>query len=402
MLQAPRVKSLSLSARTQPLVFEYFGLSKSEIGVLMSLQPVMSLFSSPIFGSLADITGRPAAVMTGCVLGAVTLRMALMLVPALAGAAKFWVAFLLVLSGEFVGSPIGSILDNSCLAILKKLNISSSMYGRQRLWGAIGWGLAAVIVGQIVDSTSIYATFFAHMTMEFLSLFFVLRYIPRQPPRSKLAASSNGVESLHAPLDAIELATSPDAAALIEPNASDSNAEQATNGDAKSSSHDSSDKAGNGAANSSSSAMEIDPNAGVFRSCALTVRVLFSNGRNVAFFFIVLSLGVLYSLPATFLFLYLGELGGTRELHAVFAAVLCSCLVFVRAALLFGLSLTVTCAIEAPVFFVSDVFIRKLGLLGVLYFALGCARCPQLAACLFTAVLLLLDQAMWSACWVTR
>ena len=48
---------------------------------------------------------------------------------------------------EAVSSPFISLLDSTVLTMLGEAR--RPLYGRQRLWGAIGWGLCSLAVGAV-------------------------------------------------------------------------------------------------------------------------------------------------------------------------------------------------------------------------------------------------------------
>ena len=149
------------------LYFESLGLNGRQIGVLSSLLPFMTLVAAPLWGALADATGR-----------AKTLLM-------LAGSASL-VILLVPLTGDYVGllllnglfalgvAPLVPMLDHTVLGLLDG---QKSRYGRLRLWGAVGWGIAAPVVGVVTDRTELVWAFYVYGAL-MLALVGVLSRLP--------------------------------------------------------------------------------------------------------------------------------------------------------------------------------------------------------------------------------
>ena len=138
------------------LFFKERGLSGSQIGVLMGVASLVGLFSGPLWSGLADARRRHRLVLSTAILGSVT---AVFLFPYFHTFA--WFLVLVVMQALF-GGPIISLADNATMAMLGE---ERHMYGRVRLGGTLGWGLAAPIVGAVVEryglrfNFSIYAAF---------------------------------------------------------------------------------------------------------------------------------------------------------------------------------------------------------------------------------------------------
>ena len=150
------------------LYYERLDLSGYQIGILAAIPPLITFISAPLFGFLADLTQRPK-VLLGISISSVALGI-----------------FLLTISDTFVGlilavfvyafffAPILPIVDRS---VLKVLEDRKDQYGKQRLWGAIGWGLIAPVAGWLVDRGGLFWAFYASGAI-FLSLLFLIWFIP--------------------------------------------------------------------------------------------------------------------------------------------------------------------------------------------------------------------------------
>lgn len=57
-------------------------------------------------------------------------------------------------------------------------------YGKQRLWGAIGWGTFSAIAGMLIDAAGLEAAFSAHLIMAIPCLFFAMKMRFVLPPHT--------------------------------------------------------------------------------------------------------------------------------------------------------------------------------------------------------------------------
>jgi MFS transporter, PPP family, 3-phenylpropionic acid transporter len=136
------------------LYYESHGLTGRQIGTLIGLVPVVTLLSAPLWGALADITQNA--------------RLSLLL--AIGGS---WLAVLLmsrfttfsgllpaVLLYAFFLSPIVPLIDNTVLAGLGERKAD---YGKLRLWGGVGWGVAAALLGPVLQRAGLQWTFYGFL-----------------------------------------------------------------------------------------------------------------------------------------------------------------------------------------------------------------------------------------------
>lgn len=147
------------------LYYEELGLSGARIGILAGLVPLLTLVSAPLWGGFSDATGRHRLSLLGAISGT-------------------WLAVLLASRmGSFVGllpavvlyaffsAPIVPLVDNS---VMEMLGEKRNQYGRIRLWGAVGWGAAALAIGPILQRAGMSWAFYGYLL--FLALMFVAAY----------------------------------------------------------------------------------------------------------------------------------------------------------------------------------------------------------------------------------
>jgi len=136
---------LSAAACLLPILSLYYdsrGLSGEQIGILASLPPLLTLFGASLWGGLADATGLHTRLLTFAMVGV-----------SIASAGILWsttfpALMLTVFVFSILFAPLFPLSDN---AILRLLRSETQRYGRIRLWGSIGWGIAAPLIGAVME-----------------------------------------------------------------------------------------------------------------------------------------------------------------------------------------------------------------------------------------------------------
>jgi PPP family 3-phenylpropionic acid transporter len=152
-----------------PFLIVYYqdlGLTGTQIGFLASIPPLVSLFSAPFWGALADMTQRHKLSLLIAMSGAILLALALSAFTAFA-----WLIPVVIMFA-FFSSPIMPLVDNTTMDLLEG---EKKHYGRIRLWGAVGWGIAAPVVGWLIEAGSIAWAFRSYAVIMALGLLNTLR-----------------------------------------------------------------------------------------------------------------------------------------------------------------------------------------------------------------------------------
>lgn len=143
------------------LYYEGAGLSGRQIGLLAGIAPFLVLVGAPLWGGLADFTGRARSMLLGAIVAA-------MLSALLISKASSFTALLLTVSFyAFSVSPIISLVDSSALEALGERR---QQYGRLRLWGSIGWGVSAPLLGLLIDRAGLPWAFYSYALLTAASL----------------------------------------------------------------------------------------------------------------------------------------------------------------------------------------------------------------------------------------
>jgi len=153
------------------LYYASLGLSPSKIGLLASLSPLLMLFGAPFWGGLADATRQHRRILLICISGALASVLLLSSTTTFAGLIPVVAGF------SFMVSPVMSLIDNSVLALLEG---RQHVYGRQRVWGTVGWGTAALVIGFLADRYGLQWPFYGYLALMAVGLLVVLR-LPIHP-----------------------------------------------------------------------------------------------------------------------------------------------------------------------------------------------------------------------------
>ena len=145
-----------------------------EIGILMSIQPVMRMVAPGIWGWLADHTGRSRDV----VVMAATLSALFYL--GVFATTSFWGLFLVLALMSFFWTASMPLVEATTLTYLGK---NTAHYGRLRSWGSIGFIVAVVGLGYAFDYIAIAWLLWAGLVCEIGILVFA-----RQMPKTEVLA----------------------------------------------------------------------------------------------------------------------------------------------------------------------------------------------------------------------
>ena len=134
------------------LYYEKQGMTGEQIGFLASMPPLMTLIGASLWGGLADATGMQKRLVTFALAGSALAAVGILFAPDFA-----WLLGAVVLFSFFF-APLFPLSDNSILELLRS---EPHRYGRIRLWGSIGWGIAAPLIGFVVQQRGLAWGFYA-------------------------------------------------------------------------------------------------------------------------------------------------------------------------------------------------------------------------------------------------
>lgn len=149
------------------LYYQSIGLSGRQIGFLIGLSPVIMLVSAPLWGALADATHKHRLLLN------LAIASTIVAVYFLSLARNFYLVILLVIAFASLGSPISSLVDNT---VMELLGNRKDQYGKQRLWGSIGYGIAAPLIGLLIDAGGLQWCFYCYILLMASCLLSTLRF----------------------------------------------------------------------------------------------------------------------------------------------------------------------------------------------------------------------------------
>jgi PPP family 3-phenylpropionic acid transporter len=154
----------SAGASVLPFVVLYYqelGFTGAQIGVITGITPLITFFIAPLWSGIADATGRHRLIMSFALLGG---AVALIVYPFLF---TFLPVLLIAVAFYFFLAPVIPFADSATMFMLAD---EKEMYGRIRLGGTIGYGLAAPIVGGLVQNYSLRIAFWGASILLITSL----------------------------------------------------------------------------------------------------------------------------------------------------------------------------------------------------------------------------------------
>jgi PPP family 3-phenylpropionic acid transporter len=137
----------------------------------------MTLVSAPLWSGLADaMQQHKRMLMLAVVLALASVAMLSMIT-------RFFLIIPVVAAYALFMAPVMPLVDSTVLEMLGEHN---RKYGKQRLWGAVGWGISAPVIGWLVERSSLHLTFYSYILMMSAGLL-VIAYLPvrRTSIRSK-------------------------------------------------------------------------------------------------------------------------------------------------------------------------------------------------------------------------
>lgn len=134
------------------LFYQGLGFSGTQIGILAGLTPLITIISIPMWTRVADATRKHSLILGGALLTGV---LALALLPLLK---TFALVLLVGAVYMVVAAPVTSLVDNATMVMLGD---EKELYGRVRLGGTIGFGIAAAIAGVLVERYGLKLAFWA-------------------------------------------------------------------------------------------------------------------------------------------------------------------------------------------------------------------------------------------------
>ncbi|KAL4546901.1 hypothetical protein Ndes2526B_g07705 [Nannochloris sp. 'desiccata'] len=132
-----------------PLIFRRAGLDPQHVGTIAALRPWVGLPCGAVLSGIADKYRIHSLILTACFTLSVCVRLSVSV------ASTFPTILTVILIADAVNSPTNIIVDAAAIAACSpsssfsptNTNGEGEAYGRQRLYGAVGWGTFSFISG---------------------------------------------------------------------------------------------------------------------------------------------------------------------------------------------------------------------------------------------------------------
>ncbi len=148
-----------------PLFYQQAGLNGYQIGLLTGIPPLTTVISGPIWGGLGDYTHQYKRLLIVAVVGVLASVYGMLHAQTFAALAPLVVAY------AFFLAPVIPMVDHTTVELLGE---RKSQYGKQRLWGSIGWGISAPIIGVVAERAGLSWGFFGFLALYFCVLLVIL------------------------------------------------------------------------------------------------------------------------------------------------------------------------------------------------------------------------------------
>jgi len=127
------------------MYLKHCGWDPQEIGMLLSIRPIVSMLSAPIWGGLADRTGKKKAILTFIFAMSCVCRLSIRFTHG-----SYVTLAISLLSMSVFYSATMSLLDNIVVSSLSEKERSN--FGKMRLWGELGTGSSSIVMMYAVNN----------------------------------------------------------------------------------------------------------------------------------------------------------------------------------------------------------------------------------------------------------
>jgi MFS transporter, PPP family, 3-phenylpropionic acid transporter len=146
------------------------GLTGSQIGIVMSISPVVMIIVQPIWGMVSDATRKPIVILTTSLIFAAFFGLIFSFLE------NYYFIILISVLLAIVQSAVVPLSDSVAMNYVQRTNIE---YGSIRLWGAIGFAVAALVVGWLSETVHLKMIFYSFAIVFCISAFMALQ-LPKE------------------------------------------------------------------------------------------------------------------------------------------------------------------------------------------------------------------------------
>lgn len=161
--------------------YHLIGLSGVQIGWINAIAPLVGILAGPLWGIINDRTGRPRLITALGVIGSTAAMLGI-------GGVQTFI-WILPLAGMFqlFNSVLIPMMDMTNLSVLGE---HTELYGRQRIWGSIGYVATTSVVGLVLQKAGLHWLFYGYAII-MLVMLGVVGYFPGGRGRTRSAINWN-------------------------------------------------------------------------------------------------------------------------------------------------------------------------------------------------------------------
>lgn len=163
-----------------PVYYKQIGISDSVIGLLGAITPAVTFIASPLWGAIADKTGKHKSIMIFTFLGSVLARLGFVY----ADKSIFWLSLIVAITA-FLSAPVKPLMDSAVMSMLT----DKSNYGRSRLFGQLGFGMGSYMVGPYITN-SIQSIFQVQAALSVPTTLLMMSFRPTKEPHHQNATTN--------------------------------------------------------------------------------------------------------------------------------------------------------------------------------------------------------------------
>ncbi|WP_010097496.1 MFS transporter [Ornithinibacillus scapharcae] len=149
-----------------PLYLAYKGLNGTEIGWVLAIGPLASIFAQPFWGYLSDKYKTVKRILLICITGLLIFSTVFFQMNSLISIMFMGAVF------YFFTTPIGGLGDSLAQRRADELGVS---FGTIRTWGSIGFALSSLIIGEILSRYGVQYMIWPYLFFGFIALLVVTR-----------------------------------------------------------------------------------------------------------------------------------------------------------------------------------------------------------------------------------
>lgn len=160
------------------------GMSTSYIGVLGAVTPAVGFFAGPVWGMVADRNRIHKPMLMWTTLATLVATQLQWVV-----APHHTAIAVLVVTAALFSAPGTPLIENAVITLAER---SGDNYGKNRLWGAVGFGITSLLGGVLISHVGYGGAFAVYTLLGLVSLVMIVKGLPMGDPKPAPGDSAGG------------------------------------------------------------------------------------------------------------------------------------------------------------------------------------------------------------------